>query len=82
MRTQEHLQKDLVLFATNTGQFYQRHLDLGRDGQFSKWQTHVEHKVVPLYRKETSYNGPVRIETMTRVAIDLMDYYREHLKEF
>ena len=74
---------DLVLFATNTGKLYPRHLSLAKAGATLKgWENHVKTLVLPEYRFELRepYEG-LSLVAIEQVAKELSDYYAEHVKE-
>ena len=72
---------DLVLFATNTGEFYQLHCFMARKGlSASGWRDWLRDRVLPLYGKQVE---PVNYDydTLTNAAREIKEYYERHVTE-
>lgn len=73
----------LVLYATNEGLLYPRHLELAREGAgLEVWVSHVRRAVLPAYRHQFNepYEG-LSLEDMANVAAELKAYYANHIEE-
>ena len=73
--------EDLVLFTTNTGEFYQLHCLMARKGMsVAGWRDWIRDRVLPLYAKQVE---PVDYdyETLANAAMDVKDYYERHISE-
>lgn len=72
---------DLVLFTTNTGEFYHLHCQMAR-GHLSidGWRDWIRDRVLPLYAKQVE---PVTYdyETLRNAAREVRDYYQRHIQE-
>lgn len=72
---------DLELFAINTGELYQTHLYMARNGASeSGWREYLRCQVLPLYCKQVE-RITYDFETVANVAKALKDYYERQLEE-
>jgi len=72
---------DLVLFTTNTGEFYQLHCLMARKRMsVDGWKDWIRDRVLPLYGKQVE---PVSYdyETLINAAREIKDYYERHVTE-
>lgn len=74
-------QHDLVLFTTNTGEFYQLHCLMARKNlSVVGWMEWLRDRVLPLYAKQiepVDYDYDVLINS----AREVRDYYDRHIHE-
>jgi hypothetical protein len=74
-------QHDLVLFTTNTGEFYQRHLLFARHHMsVDGWKEWLRDTVIPHYSRTVE---PVTYdyETLINSAREVREYYIRHVNE-
>jgi len=74
-------QDDLVLFTTNTGEFYQLHCLMARKHMsVDGWKDWLRDRVLPLYAKQVE---PVNYdyETLINAAHEIKEYYERHVEE-
>lgn len=74
---------DLVLFARNTGSFYQDHVLMAKNHHsIGDWETHIVKNVIPIYRRECNepYDGMSWSE-IGQASEELRAYYKQHIKE-
>jgi hypothetical protein len=72
---------DLVLFTTNTGEFYQLHCLMARKGlNLAGWRDWIRDRVLPLYARQVE---PVNYDydTLTNAAREIKEYYDQHVIE-
>jgi hypothetical protein len=75
--------RELALYAMNTGQFYQQHLELARKGaDVRAWARHVSANVVPEYKHEVHGKWLMHSDVIDQTARELKRYYDRHIKEF
>lgn len=73
--------RDLVLFTTNTGEFYDFHCLMARKGlDAAGWRDWIRDRVLPLYAKQIE---PVNYdyEVLANAATEVKDYYDRHVRE-
>jgi hypothetical protein len=74
-------QHDLVLFTTNTGEFYQLHKLMARNNlSVMGWMDWIRDRVLPLYAKQVE---PVTYDydTLINAAREIREYYIQHIHE-
>jgi hypothetical protein len=74
-------ENDLVLFTTNTSEFYQLHCFMARKClSLNGWRDWIRDRVLPLYCKQVE---PVAYdyETLANAAREVKDYYERHIRE-
>lgn len=74
-------QHDLVLFTTNTSEFYQLHMVMARNNlSVVGWMDWLRDRVLPLYARQVE---PVLydFDTLRNSAIEIRDYYTRHIAE-
>jgi len=72
---------DLVLFTTNTGEFYQLHCLMARKGlSVDGWRDWIRDRVLPLYARQVK---PVNCDyqTLANAASEVKAYYDRHVTE-
>jgi hypothetical protein len=74
---------DLALATINTGEFYETHKKLAKNGApLAAWVRHVKKVALPAYRKSTHEpDAHLTHQEAVRHAIELRDYYTQHVKE-
>jgi hypothetical protein len=72
---------EIVLFATNTGELYETHKQLAREGASqAKWFDHVTGPVLRLYFKQVERALAFPSERWD-AARELKSYYERHIRE-
>ncbi len=73
---------ELVLFATNTGELYETHKQLARDGATQqKWFEHVTGPVLRMYHRQVDRNSRAWPSERFDAARELKAYYERHIRE-
>lgn len=73
---------DIVLFAQNTGELYERHKDMARaDASEGAWAFHVQNVVMRLYKSQFGRGHKLGLQAGLEAARELRTYYNQHIKE-